>query len=79
MTRKLKREKKDGFTLVEVILVVAIITIISAMAVPQVGKYLNKANKSKVIGAIAELNNSSTSWSVENNGNAPTNLNDVFT
>ena len=79
MTRKLKREKKDGFTLVEVILVVAIITIISAMAVPQVGKYLNKANKSKVIGAIAELNNSSTSWSVENNGNAPTNLNDIFT
>ena len=79
MTRKLKREKKDGFTVVEVILVVAIITIISAMAVPQVGKYLNKANKSKVIGAIAELNNSSTSWSVENNGNAPTNLNDVFT
>ena len=47
-SRKLK-EREKGFTLVEVILVVAIITIISAIAVPQVGKYLNKANRSKVI------------------------------
>ena len=57
MKSEIKKEKKfqKGFTLVEVILVVAIITIISAIAVPQVGKYLNKANRSKIIGAIAEL------------------------
>ena len=59
MKSEVKREKKfqKGFTLVEVILVVAIITIISAIAVPQVGKYMNKAKRSKIIGAIAELNN----------------------
>ena len=65
---KAKKSLKKGFTLIEVILVVAIITIISAIAVPQVGKYLDKANRSKVIGAIAELNNSSTSWSIDHGG-----------
>lgn len=74
-----KKKKNRGFTLIEVILVVAIITIISAIAVPQVGKYLNKANRSKVIGAVAELNNSSTSWSINHGGDMPANLQDVFT
>ena len=46
---KAKKSLKKGFTLIEVILVVAIITIISAIAVPQVGKYLDKANRRKVI------------------------------
>ena len=73
-----KKSTKKGFTLIEVILVVAIITIISAIAVPQVGKYLNKANRSKVIGAVAELNNSSTSWSIDHGGDSPKNLQDVL-
>lgn len=77
---KSKRLKKErGFTLVEVILVVAIITIISAIAVPQIPKYLNKANRSKLIGAIVELNNSSTTWSIENNGSFPSTLTEVMT
>ncbi len=74
-----KKSKNQGFTLIEVILVIAIITIISAIAVPQVGKYLNKANRSKVIGAVAELNNSSTSWSIDHGGDVPSNLQDIFT
>ena len=72
------RDREKGFTLVEVILVVAIITIISAIAVPQVGKYLNKANRSKVIGAVAELNNTTTSWSIDHGGNSPKNLQDIL-
>ena len=72
------RDREKGFTLVEVILVVAIITIISAIAVPQVGKYLNKANRSKVIGAVAELNNTTTSWSIDHGGDAPKNLQDIL-
>ena len=77
-SKKLK-EREKGFTLVEVILVVAIITIISAIAVPQVGKYLNKANRSKVIGAVAELNNTTTSWSIDHGGDSPKNLQDILT
>ena len=82
---KIKSEKtfgkkaKKGFTLIEVILVVAIITIISAIAIPQVGKYLNKANRSKVIGAISELNNTTTSWSIDHSGDAPKNLQEILT
>ena len=76
---KAKKSLKKGFTLIEVILVVAIITIISAIAVPQVGTYLDKANRSKVIGAVAELNNSSTSWSIDHGGDIPKNLQDVLT
>ena len=59
MKSEVKKEKnfQKGFTLVEVILVVAIITIISA---------------------IAELNNSSTSWSIDHGGDIPNSLQDIF-
>ena len=69
---------KRGFTLVEVILVIAIIAVISTIAIPQVNKYLDKANKSKILGAISELNNSSLSWSIENNGDLPDSLQKIF-
>ena len=69
---------KRGFTLIEVILVIAIIAIIATMAIPQVNKYLDKANKSKVLAAISELNNTSLSWSVDNNGNIPDSLQKIF-
>ncbi|MDR2878878.1 MAG: prepilin-type N-terminal cleavage/methylation domain-containing protein [Fusobacteriales bacterium] len=69
---------KKGFTLVEVILVLAIIAIIATIAIPQVNKYLDKANKSKILGAISDLNNSSLSWSIENNGSIPDDIQKVF-
>ena len=69
---------KKGFTLVEVILVLAIIAIIATIAIPQVNKYLDKANKSKVLAAVSELNNSSLSWSIENNGSIPDDIQEIF-
>ena len=69
---------KKGFTLVEVILVLAIISIIATIAIPQVNKYLDKANKSKILGAVSDLNNSSLSWSIENNGNIPDDIQKIF-
>lgn len=69
---------KKGFTLVEVILVLAIIAIIATIAIPQVNKYLDKANKSKVLGAVSDLNNSSLSWSIENNGSIPDDIQKIF-
>lgn len=75
---KRKTNKLKGFTLVEVILVVSIITILSTIVVPQVGKHLNNANKSKLIGAVTQLNNSILTWSLDNGGNNPNTLNEVF-
>lgn len=69
---------KRGFTLIEVILVIAIIAIIATIAIPQVNKYLDKANKSKVLAAISELNNTSLSWSINNNGDIPDTLQKIY-
>ena len=69
---------KKGFTLIEVILVLAIIAIIATIAIPQVNKYLDKANKSKILGAVSDLNNSSLSWSIENNGSIPDDIQKIF-
>ena len=69
---------KKGFTLVEVILVLAINAIIATIAIPQVNKYLDKANKSKILGAVSDLNNSSLSWSIENNGSIPDDIQKIF-
>ena len=71
-------KKRYGFTLIEMLLVLAIIAIIATFAIPQVGKYINKANKTKLIAAVSELNTTSTSWSVENGGNIPTSMAEIF-
>ena len=69
---------KKGFTLVEIVLVLAIMSVIATIAIPQVNKYLDRANRTKVISALSELNNSSLSWSIENNGNIPEKLDDIL-
>ncbi len=76
---KLKNKKgSNGFTLIEMVLVIAIIAIIATLAVPQVGKYMNKANRSKVVAAVSELNTTAISWSTENDGNLPIALTDII-
>ena len=44
----IKKEKKKGFTLVELIAVIAILAILGAIIVPQIFGYMTRADRSKV-------------------------------
>lgn len=47
---KIKRkDKKDGFTLMELVTVLAVISILSAALIPKVGNYINEAKKVAVL------------------------------
>ena len=41
----------------EMICVISIIAILSSFAIPQFQKYLDEANKAKILSAVSELNN----------------------
>lgn len=62
MLKTINRMKRDekGFTLVELLIVVAIIAILAAIAIPQFAQYRQKAAASNAAGAltsyISELN-----------------------
>jgi len=45
MQRRLEKNKKKGFTLIELIVVIVIIAIIAAIAVPALTRYIESANK----------------------------------
>ena len=52
-----RKIKNGGFTLLEMICVISIIAILSSFAIPKFQKYLDEANKAKILSAVSELNN----------------------
>ena len=48
------KNKKKGFTLVELIVVLAILAILAAMLVPALTGYIDKANEKKIIATARQ-------------------------
>lgn len=49
MKRKLKANKKKGFTLVELIVVLVILAILAALLIPALTGYIDKAKKKQIV------------------------------
>ena len=51
----LKRKTKNGFTLIELIVVVSIVLILSSLLVPKILGYQDKARKAKVVNTSRQI------------------------
>ena len=63
-----KIRNHKGFTIVELVIVIAVIAILSAVLIPTFGEIINNANDSKM---MLESKNAYTEYFIDNKGYAP--------
>ncbi len=64
-------KKQNGFTLIELMIVVAIISILSALMLPKFGKQIAKTKDAKVLEIVANLRSGKTIFESDNLGKYP--------
>jgi prepilin-type N-terminal cleavage/methylation domain-containing protein len=57
---------RKGFTMIELMVVVVIVGILAAIAIPIYGKYIKNARLSEATGRIGEIITASKAWAQEN-------------
>lgn len=70
--KQIQRRKRGGFTLIEVLLVLAILGVIAAMVVPQLLGRQQQANKDAAKLSITGLEQTLELYAVDHNGEFPT-------
>jgi type IV pilus assembly protein PilA len=65
------RNKEKGFSLIELLIVVAIILIIAAIAIPNLLRSKMAANESSAVGSMRTMNTASVSYSTTYGGYPP--------
>jgi prepilin-type N-terminal cleavage/methylation domain-containing protein len=63
MTDKTKKAKEAGFSLIELLIVVAIILIIAAIAIPNLLRSRMAANEASAVGSVRTINTSAVEFS----------------
>jgi prepilin-type N-terminal cleavage/methylation domain-containing protein len=63
---KIKQSNRSGFTLVEIMIVVAIIGLLAAIAIPNFVKARNTAQKNSCIANLKQIDGAKEQWAMEN-------------
>jgi prepilin-type N-terminal cleavage/methylation domain-containing protein len=65
-TMKLATQRSHGFTLVEIMIVVAIIGLLAAIAVPNFVRARSKAQQNACINNLKQMDGAKAQWAIEN-------------